>query len=81
MTENVIQGERLLPFVLSLLYAANFDRMKINYDKSYLNRPTALYLCAPVRKVYLPLRDLKSTLFILCLRYYCSHELGGGGLR
>jgi len=54
MTENVIQGEPLLPFVLSLLYAANFDRMKSNYDKSYLNRPAAVLLIAPVRKVYLP---------------------------
>jgi hypothetical protein len=68
MTENVIQGERILPFVLSLLYVTNFDRMKSNYDKSYLNRPTALYLSAPVWKLYLRLRDLNSSMFMLCLR-------------
>ena len=54
MTENVIQGERLLPFVLSLLYATYFDRMKNNYDKSHLNRPVAVYLIAPAWKLYLP---------------------------
>jgi hypothetical protein len=54
MTENVIQGEQLLPFLLFLLYATNFDRMKINYDESCLNRAAAIFLSAPVQKLYLP---------------------------
>jgi len=52
--------------------------MKNNYDESYLNRRAAIFLSAPVWKLYLPLRDETTTMFMLCftslfqLRTWCK---------
>ena len=51
-----------------------------NYDKPYLNRPAAVFLSFSVWKLYLPLRDQTTTMFMLCLHYYFSYEFGGSGL-